>query len=49
MKVYWEMGDDGDVGVDGGAELVEYFWGCFFAVCISNNVKCFIHCVVFLY
>lgn len=29
----------GDVGVDGGAGLVEYFWGCFFAVCILNNVK----------
>lgn len=41
MKVYWEMGGDGDVGGDGG---VRSWWSVFFevyyfVVCILNNVK----------
>ncbi|WP_262487822.1 hypothetical protein [Geofilum rhodophaeum] len=40
MKVFWEMGGDGDVGGDGGAELVECFFEVYyFVVCILNNVK----------
>ena len=40
MKVFWVMGDDGDVGGDGGRSWWSVFFEVYyFVMCILNNVK----------